>query len=139
MKIRYIKSINCSIFEANFDRKKNYLIYGGKPMKGGMQGMLKQVQKMQAEMQKVQGELGNLTVSEEAGGGMIKATANGNREIISVEIDPQVIDKDDKEILEDLVVAAVNKALASAGKLAAEEMAKVTKGMIPPGMNIPGL
>ncbi len=108
-------------------------------MKGGMQGMLKQVQKMQAEMQKVQGELGNLTVSEEAGGGMIKATANGNREIISVEIDPQVIDKDDKEILEDLVVAAVNKALASAGKLAEEEMAKVTKGMVPPGMNIPGM
>ncbi|TDJ55811.1 MAG: YbaB/EbfC family nucleoid-associated protein [Ignavibacteria bacterium] len=108
-------------------------------MKGGMQGMLKQVQKMQAEMQKVQGELGNLTVSEEAGGGMIKATANGNREIISVEIDPQVIDKDDKEILEDLVVAAVNKALGSAGKLAEEEMAKVTKGMVPPGMNIPGL
>ncbi len=108
-------------------------------MKGGMQGMLKQVQKMQAEMQKVQGELGNRTVSEEAGGGMIKATANGNREIISVEIDPQVIEKDDKEILEDLVVAAVNKALASAGKLAEEEMAKVTKGMIPPGMNIPGL
>jgi DNA-binding YbaB/EbfC family protein len=109
------------------------------PMKGGMQGMLKQVQKMQAEMQKVQSELGNLTVSEEAGGGMIKATANGNREIISVEIDPQVIDKDDKEILEDLVVAAVNKALASAAKLSEEEMAKVTKGMIPPGMNIPGL
>ena len=108
-------------------------------MKGGMQGMLKQVQKMQAEMQKVQGELGNLTVTEEAGGGMIKATANGNREIISVEIDPQVIDKDDKEILEDLVVAAVNKALTSAAKLAEEEMAKVTKGMIPPGMNIPGL
>ena len=108
-------------------------------MKGGMQGMLKQVQKMQAEMQKVQGELGNLTVSEEAGGGMIKATANGNREIISVEIDLQVIEKDDKEILEDLVVAAVNKALASAAKLAEEEMAQVTKGMIPPGMNIPGL
>jgi DNA-binding protein YbaB len=56
-----------------------------------------------------------------------------------VEIDPQVIDKDDKEILEDLVVAAVNKALGSAGKLAEEEMAKVTKGMVPPGMNIPGL
>ena len=108
-------------------------------MKGGMQGMLKQVQKMQAEMQKVQSELGNLTVSEEAGGGMIKATANGNREIISVQIDLQVIEKDDKEILEDLVVAAVNKALASAAKLAEEEMAKVTKGVIPPGMNIPGL
>jgi len=108
-------------------------------MKGGMQGMLKQVQKMQAEMQKVQNELGNLTISEEAGGGMIKATANGNKEIISVEIDPQVIKADEKEILEDLVVAAVNKALQSAGKMAEEEMAKVTKGMIPPGLNIPGL
>jgi hypothetical protein len=108
-------------------------------MKGGMQAMLKQVQKMQEEMQRVQSGLGNLTVSEEAGGGMNKATANGNREIISIEIDPQVINKDDKEILEDLVVAAVNKAISSAAKLAEEEMAKVTKGMIPPGMNIPGL
>jgi len=107
-------------------------------MKGGMQAMLKQVQKMQAEMQRVQGELGNKTVSEEAGGGMIKATANGNKEIISVEIDPQVINKDEKEILEDLVVAAVNKALQSANKMAEEDLAKVTKGMIPQGMNIPG-
>jgi len=108
-------------------------------MKGGMQGMLKQVQKLQAEMQKVQSELVNLTVTEEAGGGMIRATANGNKEIISVEIDEQVISKDEKDILEDLVVAAVNKALASASKMAEEEIAKVTKGMIPPGMNIPGL
>ncbi len=108
-------------------------------MKGGMQGMLRQVQKMQEEMQKVQSQLGNITVSEEAGGGMIKATANGNKEIISVTIDPQVINPDEREILEDLVVAAVNKALQSANKLAEEEMAKVTKGMLPPGMNIPGL
>ncbi|MBZ0198656.1 MAG: YbaB/EbfC family nucleoid-associated protein [Ignavibacteriaceae bacterium] len=107
-------------------------------MKGDMQGMLKQVQKMQAEMQKVQSELGNKTVSEEAGGGMIKATANGNKEIISVEIDPQVINADEKDILEDLVVAAVNKALSSATKMAEEEMMKVTKGMIPPGLNLPG-
>ena len=108
-------------------------------MKGGMQGMLKQVQKMQAEMQKVQGELGNLVVSEEAGGGMIKATANGNKEIISIEIDPTVIKAEEKEILEDLVVAAVNKAIQSASKLAEEELSKVTKGMLPPGLNIPGL
>jgi DNA-binding YbaB/EbfC family protein len=108
-------------------------------MKGGMQGMLKQVQKMQAELQKVQAELVNLVITEEAGGGMIKATANGQQEIISVEIDPQVINADEKEILEDLVVAAVNKALQSAKKAGDEEMAKVTKGMIPPGMNIPGL
>jgi len=108
-------------------------------MKGGMQGMLKQVQKMQAEMQKVQGELSNKTVSEEAGGEMIKATANGNKEIVSVEIDPQVINAEEKEILEDLVVAAVNKALQSAAKMAEEEMMKVTKGMLPPGMNLPGM
>ena len=107
-------------------------------MKGGMQGMLKQVQKMQEEMQKVQSQLGNLTVSEEAGGGMIKATANGMKELVSIQIDPQVINSEEKEILEDLVVAAVNKALQSASKMAEDEMAKVTKGMIPPGLNIPG-
>lgn len=107
-------------------------------MKGGMQGMLKQVQKMQDEMQKVQSRLGELTVSEEAGGGMIKATANGNKELLSVEIDPQVINPAEKEILEDLVVAAVNKALQSASKLAEDEMSKVTKGMLPPGLNLPG-
>ncbi len=107
-------------------------------MKGGMQGMLKQVQKMQDEMQKVQSRLGELTVSEEAGGGMIKATANGNKELLSIEIDTQVINPAEKEILEDLVVAAVNKALQSASKLAEDEMSKVTKGMLPPGLNLPG-
>ena len=60
-------------------------------MKGGMQGMLKQVQKMQEEMQRVQAELANKTVSAEAGGGIIKAVANGHKEIISIEIDAQVI------------------------------------------------
>ncbi len=108
-------------------------------MKGGMQGMLKQVQKMQAEIQKIQGELGNLTVSEEAGGGMVKAISNGNQEIVSIEIDLEVIKPEEKEILEDLIVAAVNKALNSAKKMAEEEMAKVTQGMLPPGLNLPGL
>ncbi|HED38247.1 MAG TPA: YbaB/EbfC family nucleoid-associated protein [Ignavibacteria bacterium] len=108
-------------------------------MKGGMQGMLKQVQKMQEEMQKVQNQLVNRQITEEAGGGMIKATCNGNQEIISVVIDSQVINSDEKEILEDLVVAAVNKALQSAKRMAEDEMSKVTKGMIPPGLNIPGL
>jgi len=107
-------------------------------MKGGMQNMLKQVQKMQAEMEKVQNELGNKTITEEAGGGMVKATVNGKKELVSIKIEPEVINGDDKEMLEDLVVAAVNKALDSAGKMAEDEMGKVTKGMIPPGFNIPG-
>ncbi len=104
----------------------------------GMSGMLKQLQKMQAEMQKVQEELANKVVTEESGGGMVKATANGKKEIVSIEIDEEVANSGDKEMLEDLVVAAVNKALESAGKLAEEEINNVTRGMIPPGMNIPG-
>ena len=107
-------------------------------MKGGLQGMMKQIQKMQAEMEKVQNELGNKVVSEESGGGMVKATANGKKEIISIEIDDEVLKSGDKEMIEDLVVAAVNKVLESAGKMAEEEMGSITQGMIPPGMNIPG-
>lgn len=107
-------------------------------MKPNMNNMMRQIQKMQQEMEKVQNELGNKTVTEEAGGGIVKATANGKKEIISVEIDEEIAKAGDKEMLEDLVVAAVNKALESAGKMAEEDMAGVTKGMIPPGMNIPG-
>jgi len=107
-------------------------------MKGGMQGMMKQVQKMQAEMEKVQNELENKTVTEESGGGMVKATANGKKGIVSIEVDNEIIESGDKEMIEDLIVAAVNKALEAAGKMAEEEMGNITKGMIPPGMNIPG-
>lgn len=107
-------------------------------MKGGMQDMLKQVQKMQADLERVQNELGSKTVTEEAGGGMVKATVNGKKELVAITIDSEIINGGDKEMLEDLVVAAVNKAIESAGKLAEQEMSKITKGMIPPGFNIPG-
>ncbi len=107
-------------------------------LKGGMQGMLKQVQKMQEEMARVQEELRNKTVSEESGGGMVRATVNGQKELVKLEINDEVINVEDKEMLEDLIVAAVNKAIESAGKMAEEELAKVTKGMIPSGLNIPG-
>lgn len=103
-----------------------------------MQGMLKQIQKMQSDMAKVQEELGNKTVTEESGGGMVKAVANGKKEIVSITIDDEIAKSGDKEMLEDLVVAAVNKALQSAGKMAEDEIASVTKGMLPPGFNIPG-
>jgi len=108
-------------------------------IKGGMQGMMKQVQKMQAEMERIQNELENKTVTQESGGGMVKATANGKKGIVSIEIDNEIVESGDKEMIEDLVVAAVNKALDAAGKMAEEEMANVTKGMMPPGLNIPGL
>ena len=107
-------------------------------MKLNMQDMLKQVQKMQSDMAKVQAELENKIVTEESGGGMVKATANGKKEIISIVIDDEIAKNGDKEMLEDLVVAAVNKALQSAGKMAEDEMGAITKGMMPPGMNIPG-
>lgn len=107
-------------------------------MNFNMQGMLKQIQKMQAEMAKVQAELENKTVSEESGGGMVKVVANGKKEIVSITIDEEIIKSGDKEMVEDLVVAAVNKALQSASKMAEEEIANITKGIIPPGLNIPG-
>jgi len=127
-----------NIFFGNFTLVlKIYYILGGK-MNFNMQGMLKQIQKMQADMAKIQAELENKTINEESGGGMVKVTANGKKEIISITIDEEIVKSGDKEMLEDLIVAGVNKALQSAGKMAEEEMATVTKGMIPPGMNIPG-
>ena len=107
-------------------------------MNFNMQGMMKQIQKMQADMAKVQAELENKTVVQESGGGMVKVVANGKKEIVSITIDDEVIKGGDKEMVEDLVVAAVNKALEAAGKMAEEELGNVTKGMMPPGMNIPG-
>jgi len=121
-----------------FDNFVVRILQTGGMMNFNMQNMLKQIQKMQAEMVKVQEELGNKTVTEESGGGMVKVTANGRKEIISIDIDEEIIKSNDKEMIEDLIIAAVNKALGAASKMAEEEMASVTKGMIPPGMNIPG-
>lgn len=112
---------------------------GGFPNMGAMGGMMKQVQKMQEEMARVQEELGTRTVSADSGGGMVKVVVNGKKELISVSIDEEVLKNEEKDMIEDLVVAAVNKGLEAAGKMSEEELARVTKGMIPPGMNIPGL
>jgi DNA-binding YbaB/EbfC family protein len=109
--------------------------------KGAMQGMLKQVQKMQERITQVQAELETKTVTADAGGGMVKVTANGKQEIVMIEIEKEVVNPDDIAMLEDLIVAAVNKALQSASKMASDEIAKATSGMLPniPGLNIPGL
>lgn len=99
-----------------------------------MQKMMKQVQKMQAEMLKIQEELGQKTVTATAGGGVVTVVANGHQEIQSIRISPEAVDPEDTEMLQDLILAAVNEALRKAKELSAEEMAKITGGL-----NIPGL
>ena len=102
-----------------------------------MSAILKQAQKVQEEMQKAQENLENITVEGSAGGGMVKAVANCKYRIQSISIDPEVIKVDDKEMLEDLVAAAVNQAITAAQQRANEEMEKITGGLLG-GMNLPG-
>lgn len=105
-----------------------------------MMGMMKQLQKVQEKIAQVQEELEAKTVVGEAGGGMVKVTANGKQQIVNIEIDKEVVNPSDVEMLEDLVVAATNKALQDAGKMAQGEIAKATNGLLPniPGLGIPG-
>ncbi len=101
----------------------------------GMGNMMKQAQKLQSQMFKMQEELVNKTVEATAGGGMVRVTANGKQQILSIQIEPEVINPDDVEMLQDLVTAAVNDALIKSQQMASAEMSKI----IPAGMNIPGL
>jgi DNA-binding YbaB/EbfC family protein len=94
-----------------------------------LQSILKQAQKIQGQVSKMQAELGERRVEASAGGGMVMAVVNGRQELISLKIDPQVVDRDDVEMLEDLVVAAVSEALGRAGEMASEEMKRLTGGM----------
>ena len=103
-------------------------------MAKGMGNMLKQAQKLQSKIFKLQEELADRTVETTVGGGMVKAVANGRQELISISIDPEVVDPEDVQMLEDLVVAAVNDVLKKAQEMVSEEMTKLTGGF-----NIPGI
>jgi len=103
-------------------------------MPKGLGDMMKQVQKMQAKMEEVQKELENKRVEGTSGGGMVKVVANGKQEILEIKIDPEVVNKEDVEMLEDLVLAAVNQAREKSVEVQNDEMAKLTGGMKIPGM-----
>ncbi len=99
-----------------------------------MGNMMKQAQQLQSKMMKLQEELAEKTIDASSGGGMVKVTANGRQQILSIQIEKEVVDPDDVEMLQDLVLAAVNDALAKAQEMVSSEMGKLTGGL-----NIPGL
>lgn len=101
-----------------------------------MIGMMGKVKEVQARLKEAQDNLVNLKATGESGGGMVKATVNGKKQVLSVEIDPSLLKREDQVIVQDLVVAAVNKASSEAEVLAKEELRKSTEGILP---NIPGL
>jgi len=106
-------------------------------MMKGLGGMMKQAQKMQEKMQKAQEEIANMEVIGEAGAGMVKITMTGRHDVRRVEIDDNLMG-DDKDMLEDLIAAAVNDANRRVEAVSQEKMSAVTAGMpIPPGMNLP--
>jgi len=100
----------------------------------GMANMMKQAQKLQSQMLKLQEELADKTVESSSGGGMVKVIANGRQQIVSIQIEKEVVDPEDVEMLQDLVLAAANDALAKAQEMVSSEMGKLTGGL-----NIPGL
>ena len=100
----------------------------------GMGNMMKQAQKLQNKMMKLQEELSSRTIEASSGGGMVKVVENGKQQVVSIDIEKEVVDPEDVEMLQDLVLAAVNDALAKSQEMASSEMSKLTGGM-----NIPGL
>ena len=95
----------------------------------GMGDMMKQAQKLQARMLKMQEELAGRTVESAVGGGMIKVVANGRQQVVSIRIEKEVVNPEDVEMLQDLVLAAVNDALAKSQEMVSSEMGKLTGGL----------
>lgn len=107
---------------------------GGFPGGANMNNMMKQVKKMQEQMEKAQHDIEEKEFESTSGGGVVSATVNGKKEVIAIKIDPDVIDPEDGEMLEDLIIAAINDAMKKADEYSGETMGKLTGGL-----NIPGL
>jgi len=106
-------------------------------MKGGLGNLMKQAQQMQEDMQKAQEELANMEVTGQAGGDMVSVVMTGRHDVRRVSIDDSLL-KDDKDMLEDLIAAAVNDAVRKVEKVSQDRMASMTNGMpLPPGMKLP--
>jgi len=99
-----------------------------------MTDLMKQAQRMQKQMMEVQQELANRTVEASVGGGVVTVVANGQQNILSIRIDPEVVDPNDVEMLQDLILAAVNEAQRKAQELMTTEMSKLTGGVKIPGL-----
>jgi len=99
-----------------------------------MKNLMKQAQQLQNKMAKMQEEMAEKTIEASSGGGMVKVVANGKQEVVSIHIEKEVVDPEDVEMLQDLILAAVNEALVQSQKMVSDEMGKLTGGM-----NIPGL
>ena len=107
-------------------------------MKGNMGNLMKQAQQMQANMQRAQAEIAAMEVTGEAGGGMAKVVMTGKHEVRRVTLDPSLISGDDKDMLEDLIAAAINDAVQKVERVSQEKMSKLMGGMnLPPGMKMP--
>ena len=102
----------------------------------GFGNMMKEAQKLQAQMEKMQEEIGKKTIEATAGGGMVTVQANGKQELIAIKIDTEVINKDDAQMLEDLVLAACNEALRKSRELMQQELGKLTGGLKIPGLGM---
>jgi DNA-binding YbaB/EbfC family protein len=109
-------------------------MYRGGMGMNNMQGMLKKVQKMQKQMMELQDELKERTVEATAGGEAVKAVVNGSKNLVSLTISPDAVDPEDVEMLQDLIVTAVNEAMKKVDEMTEAEMGKVTSGMKLPGM-----
>ena len=103
----------------------------------GMGSILKQAQRMQRKMLEVQEELENLEIERQAGGGMVKVKVNGKGEVLELKIDPQAVDPDEVEMLEDTILAAIHDAVDEARRISEEKMAEATGGLS--GMGFPGM
>ncbi|MEN8657434.1 YbaB/EbfC family nucleoid-associated protein [Marivita sp.] len=113
-------------------------MFKGLGQMGDMAKMMKAAQEMQGKMAQMQEDLATLTVTGESGAGLVKATSTAKGELTGLDIDPSIFNGDDKEVVEDLILAAIKDAQQKAQTKAQEEMAKLTEGLgLPPGMNLP--